>query len=178
MLPRKSEFVAGWIDTTIHEFLATIEEPSSSMSYALITCLDSSFDAPSLLETSPSLRELKEKCTIVGNGLLLTTRQLLAAERRARIFFGFDELWFFDRREITPKPEEVVFVGPEKILEETLERTSQWMQATGCSLGLGDGAGMNFCARLRGVARHLVEAFGNSPSAESENQPAAVRQPI
>ncbi len=38
----------------------------------------------------------------------------------------------------------------------------KWMQRNDCSLGLGDGVGMNFCAKVRGVARYLMKALGET----------------
>jgi hypothetical protein len=160
----RSEYVAGWIDTTIHDFLSEIEEPSSSMGYVLITCLDSCFDVASLVKQSDHLAGLNGQCRRMGNSVWLTIRQLLAAERRGRIFFGFDEIWFFPHPPNRPKPPEIVITGPNRINDPVLDRLTGWMQSSGCSLGLGDGTGMNFCARLRGVARHLVSALSEANS--------------
>ena len=168
----RSPVSIGWIGTSIHDFLSAIEEPPSGMTYTLITCLDSSFDIPSLLNTSQALEPLRGKCSTVGQGILVSTRQLLAAERRQRIFFGFDELWFLDRRVVEPKPKELVITGPNRISEETVIGLAPWMEASGCSLGLGDGLGMNFCARLRGVARHLVEILSELKSEEQQSRQA------
>ncbi len=99
MLP----YEVGWIDTTIHDFLLGLDECSSSITYALITCLDSSLDVASLVNKSSTLRAFGEDSKVVGKGILLTTRRLLAIERRTRIFFGFDEVWFSDSK-ISPKP--------------------------------------------------------------------------
>ena len=160
----RAEYVAGWIDTTIHDFLSDIDEPSSSMSYVLVTCLDSCFDVASLLKRSESLAGLSKQYQQIGSGVLLTIRQLLAAERRTRIFFGFDEIWFFPHPPNRPKPHEIVITGPNRINDPVPDRLTGWMQTSGCSLGLGDGTGMNFCARLRGVARHLVSALSEANS--------------
>jgi hypothetical protein len=173
-MPRTSEYTAGWIDTTIHDFLTDIEQVSPSMAYALITCLDSTFDVPPLLQASPALRALREKCRVIGKGILVTTRQLLVAKRESRILFGFDEVWFFPRPEVSPKPKGFVLTGPERVPIELVERYSNWLSGNGCSLGLGDGTGMNFCARLRGVARYLVRSFGETESARhAENRHGA-----
>src|SRR6266481_5612227 len=95
-MSRQTDYMVGWIDTTIHDFLLKIDEPTSSMAYALITCLDSNFNIPSMLEHSKHLQSLKGKIEgQVGKGILLRSRHLLAAERDNRLFFGFDEVWFF-----------------------------------------------------------------------------------
>jgi hypothetical protein len=86
----------------------------------------------------------------------------VALERRQRIFFGFDEVWFFTHSSVSPKPDDVVITGPNKIPSEMTPGLTEWMQSNGASLGLGDGTGMNFCARLQGVARRLVESLSES----------------
>jgi hypothetical protein len=168
-MQKGSQYTVGWIDTSIHDFLSEIEEPSSSMAYALITCLDSSFNVASLANENRKLQALKNQGKRVGQGVLLTTRRLLAVERQERLFFGFDEVWFFSHAEVAPKPKNVVITGPSKLTLPLPEQMRAWMHRNGCSLGLGDGTGMNFCARLRGVARRLVESFGESESTESQN---------
>ena len=158
-MPKPASYTAGWIDTTIHDFLAEIDEPSTDMAYSLLTCLDSSFDVAALAGKAPHLSELKAHGKIVGKGLLVTTRRLLTLERRQRIFFGFDEIWFFPQAKVSPKPKGVVITGPHKIAPAMTERLARWLHGNSGSLGLGDGVGMNFCARLRGVAKHLVESI-------------------
>jgi hypothetical protein len=162
-MSRQADYMAGWINTTIHDFLSTIDEPTSSMAYALITCLDSNFDVASLLEQSKHLLQgLRGKIQCVGQGILLTTRQLLTVEKNNRLFFGFDEVWFFPNADVSPKPESFVIVGPEPIGSQETDQYSEWLHSTNCSLGLGDGTGMNFCLRVRGVARFIVEAFNEA----------------
>jgi hypothetical protein len=157
-MPDNWQYTPGWIDTTIHDFLATVKEPPSSMAYALVTCLDSCFDLQSIVASSRTLQPLEEHAGFVGNGLLLTTRRLLTVERRTRVFFGFDEVWFFSRIPASPKPGDLIITGPGRIRGDSLGRIAGWMEENDCSLALGDGTGMNFCARLRGIARYLVPA--------------------
>ena len=161
-MPQTSPYTVGWIDTTIHEFLAEMDDPPASMAYALITCLDSTFEIASLASKNPRLAALRKEGTIVGKGLLLKTRRLLALDRSAHLFFGFDEVWFFSRAQVTAKPKNLVITGPERISEETIESLASWLQSNGVYLGLGDGTGMNFCAKLRGMARHIVESATDS----------------
>lgn len=157
-MSKQPDYVVGWVATTIHDLLLDIEEPTSSMAYALITCLDSSFDISSMLEQNRRLNSLKGKCHLVGQGILLTTRQLLTAERHNRLFFGFDEVWFFPTSDVEAKPESLVITGPERINLPEMEEYSEWMRSSNCSLGLGDGTGMNYCLRVRGVARYILRA--------------------
>ena len=129
------------------------------MAYALITCLDSTFDIPSLMDKSKHLTDLKDNCTGIGKGVILTTRQLIVAERRQRMFFGFDEVWFFSHSDITPKPDDLILVGPSRPTAEQIDKHAEWLVTNHCSLGLGDGTGMNFCLRVRGPARYIMNAF-------------------
>lgn len=174
-MPGTIPYTTGWIETTIHDFLLEIDEPSSEMGYALVTCLDSSFNVASLAGKSPRLRALKEQGRVVGKGVLLSTRRLLALERRQRMFFGFDEVWFFSQSQISRKPKILVITGPARISSELTGKLAEWMHGNSGSLGLGDGAGMNFCARLRGVAKYLVESFSESEANGSGNGHAVGR---
>ncbi len=175
-MEKDCEYTAGWIDTSVHDFLSQIADPTASMTYALVTCLDSSFDLAAIVQKDPDLRTLKSQgqLKIVGQGVLLTTRRLLALERRKRLFFGFDEVWFFPRAKVSPKPKNAVITGPGKITPQLMKSLANWMQANGCSLGLGDGAGMNFCARLRGIAQYLVDSFNASDSNGDGHEKALV----
>ena len=89
------EYSVGWIDGTVHNFLMALDRPPEGMKYALITCLDSCFDLPTMFRESPALQPLHGEGTLLGQGLLVKTGKLLSAERGRRIFFGFDEVWFF-----------------------------------------------------------------------------------
>jgi hypothetical protein len=168
------QLTAGWVDSSIHDFLLEIDEPSAAMAYALITCLDSSFDVGSIVSKSPQMSVLKAQGKVVGKGLLLTTRRLVALERKQRMFFGFDEIWFFHDAQVAPKPKKVVISGPNRISSKTIEQAAEWLQSNNGSLGLGDGTGMNFCARLRGVAKHLVEILSDAEASRfAENKATA-----
>lgn len=169
-MTKQANYLAGWIDTTIHDFLIDLDGPTSSLGYALITCLDSDCNIPSLMQTSKHLRKLKGKVQLVGQGLLLTTRQLLTAERHNRLFFGFDEVWFFPTSDIAPKPASFVITGPDPITSPEVARFDEWLHSNHCSLGIGDGVGMNFCLRVRGMARYIVEAFNGTNSLSVEEQ--------
>jgi hypothetical protein len=161
-MSKQADYMTGWINTTIHDFLSAVDEPTSSMAYALVTCLDSNNEVASLLDQSKHLKGLRGKYQRVGQGILLTTHQLLTAQKNNRLFFGFDEVWFFPNADVSPKPESFVIVGPEPISSRETDQYSEWLRSNNCSLGLGDGTGMNFCLKVRGVARFIVEAFNEA----------------
>jgi hypothetical protein len=168
-----SGYTTGWFDTSIHDFLISLHEVPPSMVGSLITVLDSSTEPSSLLETSPHLRGIRPMIHVVGKGLYVSTRELLKAERKNRIFFGFDEIWFFpgprlNNEPLTQRPDHLSIVGPRGIDSNLISELQDWMRSTHCSLGLGDGEGVNFCARLSGFAGVVLDAFAQS-EARSRN---------
>jgi hypothetical protein len=148
--------MTAWIDTGIHDFLSVMGQPPSSMAYALITCLDSNFDVKSAVGSGTHLDNVRARARFVGKALLLRTTELLDAERLGRMFFGFDEVWFFAKPVTHTKPSGLVIVGPNRMTGELLSRHRHWLDATGCILGLGDGTGMNLCYRVRGARRSIA----------------------
>jgi hypothetical protein len=150
------DYVAGWLDSSIHDFLELFAAAPKSMDYALMTCLDSNPDLASLLDASPEFRSLMANARPLGRGLLLPTKELLEAESSDRVFFGFDEVWFFPSEKIEPKPEAVGLVGPARVDQRTLNRLGAWMTGSSCSLGIGDGEGLNFIVKARGLVRYLL----------------------
>jgi len=155
-------YCAGWLDSSVHDFLADVETPPNSMKYALITCLDSCNDVASMLGKSESLCPLLPHVQAIGNGVLVSTKRLLAADRRQRIFFGFDEIWFFPRPAVETKPTQLWLTGPSELSGSLPAELVRWMDRSRCSLGLGDGTGLNFVAKLSGVARCLVSEWNAS----------------
>ncbi len=170
----QGEYLTGWINTTIHDFLEEIAEPISSMEYALVTYLDSSPEVASIFDKSEQWTGLRGKYRAVGAGALLKTRQLLAAQRRRRIFFGFDEVWFFPGSAISSKPESFVITAPCSLEAEQIGRHSEWLVSNKCSLGIGDGEGMNYCLRIRGPARYVIQAINEGHPHALDGGPTGV----
>jgi len=82
---------------------------------------------------------------------------LISANLKTQLFFGFDEVWFFPGDKISPKPASAWLVGPARIAQEKLNRLNAWMSSNSCSLALGDGEGLNFIIKARGLVKHLLE---------------------
>jgi hypothetical protein len=149
------DYVAGWLDSSIRAFLDMLPPHSESMRYALITCIDSNLTPKALLEASPELKALKGARPL-GNGLLVPTRLLLEAHARKQLFFGFDEIWFFPSETISPKRASVWLVGPRRMNQAKLKKVGEWMVGNACSLALGDGGGLNFIVKARGLVKQLL----------------------
>jgi hypothetical protein len=170
---RTSEYCTGWMDSSIHRFLVDLESTPSSMKYALITCIDSSFDVVAVFRTSAALKPLATQSEAVGKGMLVSTARLLTAERGGQIFHGFDEIWFFPSQDVAAKPEQICITGPETLSPDPPAKLVKWMNRNKCSLGLGDGTGLNFIAKLRGVARHLVNELSATIDGNGRGVPTA-----
>jgi hypothetical protein len=149
-------YVAGWLDSSIHDFLSVLSPKSASTKYALITCLDSNRIPASLRDKSPELKSIASKTAVLGTGLLVCTERLVGADSEKQIFFGFDEVWFFPSKSIAPKPESVSLVGPARLDQGRLKRIGKWMSDNSCSMGLGGGEGLNFVVQARGLVRYLL----------------------
>ena len=149
-------YVAGWLDSSIHDFLEVLPPAAASTKYALITCLDSNAKPASLRDKSPELKSIASKIEVLGTGLLLPTRLLLETDSTMRIFFGFDEVWFFPTKSIQPKPPSALLVGPSRLSHARLEKVAKWMKENDCALALGGGEGLNFVVRAHGLVRFLL----------------------
>jgi hypothetical protein len=149
-------YVAGWLNSSIAEFLGVLPRSSESAAYALITCLDSNTNPAAILDGNAELRAELNGVATLKNGLILPSRLLHKASLRSRLFFGFDEIWFFSTAEIEPKPQSASIVGPNRINQETLDELGHWMDANGCSLALGDGAGLNLIVKAYGLVKQVV----------------------
>jgi hypothetical protein len=150
------DYVAGWLDSSIHDFLEVLSPRDVTTKYALITCLDSNPNPSSLRTKSPELKFIAKRMRILGTGLLLPTKLLLEADSNRQIFFGFDEVWFFPDKNVQPKPPSVFLVGPSRLDQTRLKKLGKWMANNSCSLGLGGGEGLNFVVRAHGLGRSLL----------------------
>lgn len=137
-------------DVRLTDFVDAIGSPPASLKFALITCLDSCFDVSGLLLTSKHLEPLRGAFEELGSGLVISTTRLLKAHQQAPVFFGFDEVFFFSKRPTRPKPATFSLVGPSPTSPDSSAKARRWFIDTSCYLGLGDGTGLNFMARMVG----------------------------
>src|SRR5262249_37149147 len=136
----------------------------------LITCLDSNSDLASLFGENPEFQSLFAQARPLGRGLFLPTKRLLEVESCERVFFGFDEVWFFPGERIEPKPESDGLLGPARIDQMTLNKLGAWMTAHSCSLALGDGEGLNFIVKAMGLVRPLLGHSNSQPVPTLRNE--------
>jgi len=149
-------YVAGWLDSSIDDFLERFPGTSRSAAFALITCLDSNLNPGSLLENSSELKAALIGVKPLGTGLLVPSKLLQDSSIRNLLFFGFDEIWFFPSNQIDPKPEQAWIVGPDRIDQTKLDKLGRWMTDNSCSLALGDGDGLNIIVKAHGLVKYLI----------------------
>ena len=149
-------YVAGWFDSSVRDFLEHFPRNSESTKFALITSLDSNLAPSELLREGTILGSVANGARVLKKGIILPTAQLLEADARDPIFFGFDEVWFFPDDDIKPKPNSAWLVGPRRIDQGKLERLGPWMEENACSMAIGDGDGLNIVVKAKGLTRHLI----------------------
>ena len=150
------DYVAGWLDSSIHDFLKVLSPNDPCTKYALITCLDSNLEPASIRDKSPELKSLSRKVQVLGSGLLLPTDLLLKTDARNQIFFGFDEVWFFPNKSIEPKPKSALLIGPGRLNQARFNKLGKWMSENSCAMALGGGEGLNFVVQAHGLVKFLL----------------------
>lgn len=158
------DYVAGWLDSSISEFLEHLPDTFRSTTFALVTSLDSDFSPSELLRNSPELKSIANEAKPLGKGFVVPTSLILKNE--AKIFYGFDEVWFFPHDQISPKPKSTWLVGPNRIDQTALGKLGSWMIDNECSLAMGDGDGLNFIVKARGLIKHLLAFTMSQPQPE------------
>lgn len=146
-----NDLSVGWLNTSVKRI---VEEHNCirGFSFALLTSLDSTRRLPSsiigqkIISSHPSCRSL-------GSGIVVASNIMFDLDKALGLFFGFDEIWFFDIEPPEEMPEGVWLVGPYNIDSEELPpMLEQWMGRSSCRLGLGDGVGLNYATNDREIA--------------------------
>jgi hypothetical protein len=148
------DYVAGWLDSSIGDFLRQLPRTSEKLKYALITSLDSDATPSKLLGKSPELKPIAKEAKPLGDGFIVPTSLILKGD--ATIFYGFDEVWFFPDDKIGAKPKSAWVVGPNRLDQSSLNEFGSWLRTNRCSLALGDGDGLNFIVKARGLVKYLL----------------------
>jgi len=159
------DYVAGWLDSSISDFLAHFPSGSKTLSVALVTSLDSDLSPSKLLVDSPELKFIATKAKPLGKGFMVSTSLILNSA--TEVFHGFDEVWFFPHTKIAAKPPTAWLVGPNRITQAKLDKLGSWMASNECSLALGDGDGLNFIVKARGLAKYLLALSMSQSQPES-----------
>lgn len=154
-MKRTDDLNVGWLDTSIGLLLESQDAMFAGYAYVLITRVDSATD----LRQVPTARAIIERypaCRFLGGGLVIPAGALAEAGKEFNLFNGFDEAWWFSREPQLPKPDAVFLVAPLDLRDDAVsDQLRDWMRASGCELGLGDGVGLNYVALDESVALEL-----------------------
>jgi hypothetical protein len=159
------DYIAGWMDSSIGDFMESFPRTQARMDFALITSLDSDLCPSKLLDASPELKSLGRAAKPLGSGVLVPTSLILKTD--VQIFCGFDEVWFFPHEKIVHKPHVAWLVGPNRIDQKKLDLLGSWFVRNECSLALGDGDGLNFLVKARGLVKYLLAFSMLQPEPET-----------
>ena|SRR6266700_3523360 len=136
------EITIGWVDSSIRE--AVREDLMSQFRWLLVTSIDST----TMLADSEIARRIKAvdpSCSVLGDGVLVSSGNLLRLVHELDLLTGFDEIWCFDVAPRVPKPPDLSLVAPLNIENGPVPtQLGSWMRTSECRLGLGDGIGLNF----------------------------------
>jgi hypothetical protein len=157
-----SRVVVGWLGTNIRAVLQRDVNLISHFAFVLITSIDSAIDLPTAA-VAKRIVEKHPRCGFLGKGLLVPGVDIAEIVEAFDLFNGFDELWCFDSSPTAPKPEDVLIMPPLNVNndEEAIRRVASWMMESRCTLGLGDGIGLNFVTIDETIA-HILEQLANS----------------
>ena len=157
-MKRVDDLKVGWLDTRIGTLVESRGAVFAQYAYALITSVDSATELRQL-PTGRAIIERRPACRFLGGGLVIPAGALAAVGREFNLFNGFDEVWWFSDEPKVPKPNEVFLVAPLDLREDgVVEELRDWMRASGCELGLGDGVGLNYVAFDESVALALEQS--------------------
>lgn len=157
-MKRVDDLSVGWLDTSIGTLIEAQSAAFAQYAYALITTVDSVTDLRQL-STGRAIIERHPACRFLGGGLVIPTRTLAEVGKGFKLFNGFDEAWWFTAEPQVPKPDDVFLVGPLDLREDAVsDQLRDWIRASGCQLGLGDGIGLNYIAVEESVALALEQS--------------------
>jgi hypothetical protein len=146
------------VDLDVPSVIAAEPEFLADCRHCLITSVDSSVtDLAELPGLVRFFRATGHPRTRLGDGVV-TTSEALVDLVTGDFFGGFDELWLFPERPTLPRPDGAGLTVSGLPFDRFPE-AAEWMAATGCVVGLGDGTGLAYAtldARVAGLVAGLV----------------------
>jgi hypothetical protein len=94
----------------------------------------------------------------LGSGLVVPPTGVWNLLEDDRFFAGFDELWLFEKSPSEPLHAQIVITSEGPIGARDISGLGIWMRRTGCTLGVGDGHGLNYATLSLAVAKEVRSA--------------------
>jgi hypothetical protein len=121
----------------------------------MVTSIDSTTQLASSL-VGQKIKQRYSSYRTLGEGIILTTDDLFDADDALGLFFGFDELWFFQNPPFEELPKDICLVGPFNIESQVIPTALEGcIERSNCRLGLGDGVGLNYATPDQEIASIL-----------------------
>lgn len=146
----------GWISGRNIPWLLTAN-PSfvDETDHVMVTTNDSTGEVATTSGLVEVLEDRDLPVANVGEGLVLdlpTMRDLIAEDF---FFWGFNVVWICPASPSEPLPEGVVFTGEGPRGDALPQGLTEWMRATSCKIGLGDGVGLNYVTLSDAIAEEI-----------------------
>jgi len=176
------ELWVGWLGLRASIGMLVENKPSivAQFRWCVITCIDSSRDMQKSGTTQRIVRDFSKECIFLGRGLQVPGMRVPALAREYNLFNGFDNMWCFCKEPLMPPEPHLQLVGPMRAGDKCVEgmenldelkefidvfkrenlKLKEWMQASECALGLGDGCGLTYATFRKELAEELETNWG------------------
>ena len=146
----------GWLrDTSIGKLMQSDAPYLSECEFALVTSIDSTSNLRTIT-TVDTIIQRYPKSRYLGSGVVLPTARLPEVTNEFKLFTGFDEVWFFREDPHWEPPTGLSIVSPLNLEEDEVPPVVfDWMKISNCTLGLGDGIGLNFATSNEDIGKYL-----------------------
>lgn len=154
-----NDLMVGWVDLSIGKLVQEKPTIFASFAFTWVTSLDSSRNIGSVV-SHHNIVERYSGCAVLNGGLLVPGTLLSEISNALDLFNGFDEVWCFDSKPLTKKPDSLSIISPPNIEEIVPLLLVSWMNESGCRLALGDGVGLNYATKDISIAQFLQVTAG------------------
>lgn len=148
---------SGWMEDRICDLAKTNWPIFRTLPWCLLTCIDSSHEVRSRIQAG-RIAGWEGDCSFLGEALVVGEGKILELARAYKCFNGFDEIWLYENRPTMEKPKGISLIPPPIDLTAVAPSREllEWVEASGCVLGLGDGIGMNYITPSKDIAESLT----------------------
>ncbi|UCD00240.1 MAG: hypothetical protein JSW66_10225 [Phycisphaerales bacterium] len=147
----------GWVEDKICALAKADWAVFRKLPWCLVTCIESSHKVKSKMQAG-QVAAWEGVCSFLGDGLVVGEGKILELARACNWFNGFDEIWFYEERPAVEKPKAISIIPPPVDLTAVVPSREllEWIEVSGCVLGLGDGIGMNYITPSKEIAESLT----------------------
>ena len=130
-------------DLTVRDWLTANASKIRDLPYVLISSMDSDRQVTTMpWVTARCLNSATWALSLTP--LVISGVSAIDLLADDNLFTGFDELWIPTGLPVAQPPEDAHLVAPRELDIECPAGVLNWLDASGCRLGVGDGYGMNY----------------------------------